>query len=128
MTSDKSIDVWVRAALRKMGAPSHFNLKWKWNPRMTRAIGRANLILLPKFLGGRDWWMPVGLEFSPDLFAAASQKDRRETVYHEVAHAMDAYAGTYSPRRQHGKTWKELMALAGVPATRCHFVHSKGET
>jgi predicted SprT family Zn-dependent metalloprotease len=120
---DRSVQVWVNAALKKMGATNLVDkLKWVWNPRLTSTMGRAHLLHFPRFLSGEDWWMPKWIEISVPLFEKATPAQRRWLVYHEVAHAVDGYHGTYDPSKPHGKSWKNLMREAGVDAKRCHDV------
>jgi hypothetical protein len=119
---DRSVRIWIDAALKKMGAGNLAgSIHFQWNPRLTRTIGRANFFELAT-LFPKNPYLPKFLEFSPELFERASVIDRRETVYHEVAHAVDAFNGTYNANKPHGPSWKELMKKAGVPPTRCHFV------
>jgi len=121
---DRSVGIWIDAALKRMDTPGLVGkLSWVWNPQLTSTMGRANSLILMNFLGtGVHWHMPTTVEFSPELFERGTITQRRETVYHEVAHAVDMFRGTYNPRRPHGKSWKNLMEMAGVPAVRCHDV------
>lgn len=108
----KSICIWIDAALHKMDAPlQDSKILWRYNPLLTSVIGRA------KFISVGDWHFFTYLEFSPTLFGRATPEQRRQVVYHEVAHAVDNFNGTYNPCRAHGKTWKSLMTKAGVPPT-----------
>ena len=106
---DRSVRIWINAALKKMDAASHVGLLfWKWNSRMTSTMGRA--------------YLPSYIEFSLPLFEKATPAQRRQVVYHEVAHIVDGYNFTYNPKRPHSKSWRALMHRAGVPALRCHDV------
>lgn len=119
---DRSIRIWIDSALKKMNASGLVGrISFKWNPNLTSTIGRAQFVEMASLFPSAPH-LPAYLEFSPKLFDRASAVDRRETVYHEVAHAVDAYHGTYNVKKPHGKSWKTLMRKAGVPATRCHFV------
>jgi len=114
------MDEWMSEAFTKMGAPELIGtVPWNWNPRFTRAMGRAKGKY--NLLGGIS---PAKMEFSPSLFRAATLQERRQTVYHECAHIVDYHNGTYRSESAHGYSWQRLMRKAGVPAKRCHNVQS----
>ena len=116
----KSINRWIRSALSKMGySGSNQKVVWVYNPTLTEAIGRA------KFISVGEWHFFTYLEFSPTLFYQATPDQRRQVVYHEVAHAVDSFNGTYNPSSSHGKTWKDLMRLARVLAVLHYEVEVK---
>jgi len=49
----------------------------------------------------------------------------KQTVAHEVAHLVDqavyeTHSHVYGKRSPHGRNWKKVMMVLGVPAERCH--------
>lgn len=65
--------------------------------------------------------------YSRPLWARASVKQRRETVIHEVAHAIVACHHGREPGVSHGAAWKSQMRKMGVSSpARCHSVDRTG--
>lgn len=106
----KSIDIWINAALLKLKLEDKIGkIHWQLNEELSGVVARA------KFLEIMNMKVFTFLEFSPTFFYnTKSQKQRREIVYHEVAHVVDSYSATSTGG--HNKNWKQLMKLAGVPA------------
>jgi len=103
------VEAWIADALTRMGAPELVGkIPWCWNKPMTRVMGRA--------------WGSRKMDFSPDLFARATEEQRKETVYHECAHIVDNHQGTYVQGKAHGESFKRVMRRAGYPGARCHHV------
>lgn len=118
------INVWIREAFYKMtdndheGEEFYRSTHWKWNSRLTRAMGRARAV--------RSFSKPttVSMDFSTQLFSVAGERQQRQTVFHECAHVVDVIKNN---NFGHGDTWKLLMYKAGVPADRCHTVELKNK-
>jgi predicted SprT family Zn-dependent metalloprotease len=110
LSYSKSIDIWINAALRKLKLEDKIGkIHWQLNEELSGVVARA------KFLIIMNEKVFTYLEFSPTFFHnTQSQKQRREIVYHEVAHVVDSYCAGSSGG--HNKNWKYLMKLAGVPA------------
>jgi hypothetical protein len=113
----RSINRWIAAALKKLDAPDLIGkVNWVYNPNLTSTMGYVRLYHI------LDWHLVHRIEFSPELFRRARPEQRRQTVYHEVAHVVDGWRGTYNPKKPHGRSWKGLMRTLGIPAKRCHDV------
>jgi predicted SprT family Zn-dependent metalloprotease len=62
--------------------------------------------------------------FATKLFERASQKDREETIIHEVAHIL---ADLKAKRNAgHGPAWMRMMVRLGCEPKRCHKVDTQG--
>lgn len=107
----KSVDIWINAALRKMGQEDKVGrIVWCVNEELSPAVARAKFIVVFKE------YIFVNLEFSSLFFEnTTGQAQRREIVYHEVAHVVDSFE-SHPYVEGHAKNWKRLMKLAGVPA------------
>ena len=81
------------------------------------------------------WSRTAHVRFSADLWLTGEDSNRRQTVYHEVCHIVDAYLSWqayeaevalhgHGKRRRcgHGKGWKALMVKCGMPPERCSKV------
>lgn len=112
---DLEIQKWIALALKRMDAPK-IKLAWRWNPRLKSTIGRALSVALVDFVRvGSTFYCPTFLEFNPHLFAKATKEERKDAVFHEVAHAVDMCRGTFRPDRPHSDSWKALMIESGYP-------------
>lgn len=120
----KSIDIWINAALRKMGREDKVGqIVWCVNedlgfaetpraPGLCPGLDIAPVVARSKFLVVFKEFIFLNLEFSPLFFEnTTGQAQRREIVYHEVAHVVDSFSGDYDGG--HGKNWKRLMVNAG---------------
>jgi len=89
---------------------SHMTLVW--SHRMSRTFGLARYAHAKK---------EMGVTLSSILWEAASEEERRETVYHEVAHIivyLIHYHKNPRPRKSpeaHGREWKWTMRMIGYP-------------
>lgn len=113
----KSIDNWINAALRKMGREDKVDrIVWCVNKDIAPFVARS------KFLVVFKEFIFLNLEFSPLFFEnTTGQAQRREIVYHEVAHVVDSYSASYNGG--HGKNWKRLMKSVGMPAKTCYTLN-----
>lgn len=112
---DREIQAWIALALKRMGA-GNLKLAWRWNPRLKSTIGRILSVSIKDFMQkGVTFYCPTFLEFNPHLFAKANKEQRKDTVFHEVAHAVDMSRGTFNPSRPHSKSWRVIMASSGYP-------------
>jgi len=107
-------------AFTKMGADNLVGVvPWTFNKRLTSARGRAGCV----------WKDGVAtnlfMEFSPTLFKVSDDEGKRQCVFHECAHIVDYYLGTYVKSRPHGPSWERLMSMANVKADRCHKIEVK---
>lgn len=117
---DGAIDKWVNVALKKMGAANRVGtVHWVYNEQLSGVAARC------KFISVGDWHYFAYIELSPIFFAHAPHSIRRQVIFHEVAHAVDSFMETYNQDRSHGKSWKALMKLAGVPATLHYYINKK---
>lgn len=69
-------------------------------------------------LGDAEWINKEGRGFirlSSGHWDDLTETEQIELLVHEVCHCLDDYL--YGPRKRkpHGKKWKSLMALAGIP-------------
>jgi predicted SprT family Zn-dependent metalloprotease len=80
---------------------------WGWNQRFLRLFGRAHI-------------SAAHVELSNKIWPLASVEERKETIYHEVAHIA---AWQIFQERGHGAKWKQCMSAVGYKdAERCHNV------
>lgn len=102
------IHEWCDEACLLMGAPTSFQVSYRWNVKLGRTAGRA-------------WSDKNMIEISPRFWQAASMSERRETVFHEVAHLLDnVMLGNWG----HSPSWYALMAKGGYRnCLRVHEVH-----
>lgn len=95
-------------------------LRITWSTRMTNAMGYAHY----RTKGKRIW-----ISLSAVLWPHASEEERRETVFHEIAHILE-YVGrreakVWSGPGHHGPRWRWIMRVLGYPnAARCHSVEN----
>jgi SprT protein len=65
------------------------------------------------------------VKLSTKLFARVDEEEQRDTVIHEVCHAIDGYLN--QRRMSHGEGWKTAMRLAGQEPRRVvHNVSTEG--
>ena len=117
---DSAIDKWVAAALKKMGAANRIGtVHWVYNEHLADVAARC------KFISVGNWHYFAYIELSPTFFVHAPNSIRRQVIFHEVAHAVDSFMETYTQEDSHGKPWKALMKLAGVPAVLHYYINKK---
>lgn len=108
LTSD--IDSQVKRTCEILGFPDLITkIRWRWNARLTRSIGRAT-------------YRKMFIDLSTKLFMLLSPTQRRDTIIHEVCHliAYHKYVTLLGRRiKGHGKEWKMLMRLAGGTPKAC---------
>jgi predicted SprT family Zn-dependent metalloprotease len=118
----KQVSMWVVNTIAEFGRHTKELLQHitiEWNPRFTRRFGDAELRV-------KKTPYEVVLRFSPALWPLVSEKERYETVVHEVCHILDAYfrlkSGAWRQqydKNPHGRTWQKLMRYYGIePAAR----------
>jgi len=83
-------------------------------------------------VGGTAHYSKWELDFNEVLLNENLDHFVKQTVAHEVAHLVDhavydslsvkfcSYTGKRKKRQPHGRNWKRVMAVLGVPADRCH--------
>lgn len=95
--------------------------KWKvpgytaaFSNRMTSSMGKVN-------------HRTKVITFSRPLWERASPSERKETVIHEIAHAVVAHFHGRKPGVSHGKEWKRQMRAMGIRnPRRTHAVSRAG--
>jgi SprT protein len=88
----------------------------EWNARFTRRLGDAMY---------NPYTFRARVRLSLPLWPRASERDRRETVIHEVSHVIVKYL--YGPFvADHGAEWKEAMRNCGIEPLRTHSVDRTG--
>jgi predicted SprT family Zn-dependent metalloprotease len=97
----------------------------EWSNKMDRAIGLA--------IYNKRKDLAI-IRLSPILWVAAPEEQKRETVYHELAHLIVDVLDAHDPVRAkvkqarerrsiHGSSWKRVMTALGYPdPERCHSV------
>lgn len=87
----------------------------EWNDRFTRRLGDAR-------------YKPdcSRVRFSAPLWPRASEKERYETVVHEVCHIVAYHQNRGRRIEPHGWEWQCLMIKCGVEPERCHNVDRTG--
>lgn len=104
------IDDQIRRTCEILGFPElTAKITWRWNSRLTRAIGRATL-------------RKNHIELSTKLFNLLKSHERRDTIIHEVCHLVAhlKYTVQRGKRiRAHGLEWKSLMVKAGGTPKAC---------
>lgn len=123
--------LWLRESLLKAeeaqvlfpSVASHIRstLVLEWNDRMHRTMGTARYAKIKSCI-----------ELSTILWEVAPEDQKRETVYHEMAHIItDANRAndpitaklTGDKQRHHGAKWRYVMHQIGYPnASRCHAI------
>lgn len=103
----EQVEKWVQQTLTKLRF-GFLKLRIEWKDSFTARMGDANSVLLR-------------VRFSVPLWSRASERERYETVVHEVCHIV---AGVKHHHRvkPHGAEWRALMREAGVEPRRCHNV------
>ena len=56
------------------------------------------------------------ITFSRNFVKNSSEKDIKDTILHEIAHAL------VGPMHGHDKVWKEMASKLGCSAKRCHIL------
>jgi SprT protein len=87
----------------------------EWNSRFTRRLGDG--VYSPLTHRAR-------IRLSLPIWPRASEKERRETVIHEVCHCIVGYK--HGVVAHHGSEWKEAMRNCGVEPLRGHTVDRTG--
>ena len=116
----RDVNRWIREALVRLGFDSKKKVHWQENKDLGSGVGcaiaRAKYI---EILGMRYF---TYLEFGPMFFKQTTgPAQRKEIVYHEVAHVVDCWNG--AKRLGHGKSWKALMKQLGLPAKTCYTLN-----
>lgn len=96
-------------------APLSKNIRYKWSTKMTACAGRAHC---------SDRYIQLSLP----LWERATKEQRRETILHELCHLYDFSDGCKKGRHfiAHGRSWKRLMRVCGLPGKRCHSISTRG--
>lgn len=71
----------------------------------------------------------VRVRFSIPLWPRATERERYETVVHEICHLVSCHEAMLSGKckiKPHGREWKMAMIRAGVSPRRCHRINSSG--
>jgi len=109
----KDVVSWLRTACDMVGKPDLLGkLTVLWSNRLTSTAGLANY----------NYELKHGIiTLSIPLWERATQEQRRETTFHEVAHIVtDETTRSY---RHHGDLWRYNMLMMGYPnAKRCHSI------
>ena len=76
---------------------------------------------------GRAWYMEgkrknAKLEFSALLFRNASEKERHNTIIHEICHILAGSGWNGHRSNHHGYDWQHWMIRCGENPQRCHNV------
>jgi len=112
----KSVSRWIASALVELGHAGK-NVHWQANEDLGSDVGCAIARAMYIEVFGTKYF--TYLEFGPMFFEnTASQEQRKEIVYHEVAHVVDCWNG--AKYLGHGKSWKALMAQLGLRARTCY--------
>jgi len=77
-----------------------------WNGRLSAAMGRCTAELFSEYT----------IEFSPKLYALATEEKILNNMRHEIAHA---YAHRLTGRMGHDNAWRHMMVVFGeLPQTK----------
>jgi predicted SprT family Zn-dependent metalloprotease len=113
--TNKTVREIIRETCESNDCPEVVDLVWfEWSNRMTSTMGSVS--------GGPTKGYRVKL--STKLFARADEEEQRDTVIHEVCHAIDNYLNQRG--MTHGEDWKIAMRLAGREPCRLHDVSIEG--
>lgn len=96
-------------------------VEYSFSPRMTHTMGYAySERYVPRKRKRRHL-----VRFSSQLWERASERERYETIIHEVCHivANHLYAG--EKIKPHGRKWKSLMERCGLQPEIYHHVNTK---
>lgn len=109
--------VWIREeiyrALQITGEDVIFYVKW--NNRFTNRLGDAKVVYGNS---GRVRFSSTG------LWLRATPEQRREVIYHEVAHILGVL--TLKGKPGHNREWREMMRRFGYAPKRCHSINREG--
>lgn len=104
------IDGQIKETCEKLGfADLVAKIRWCWNSKLTRAIGRAT-------------YRKNVIDLSHKLFQLISPTERRDTIIHEVCHLIAYEKFVVRGGRSikgHGPEWKMLMRQAGGTPKSC---------
>lgn len=113
------IYAWVRECLTKLGHEQLWTNRhlMSWDIRFSGGFTRrhGDALFMSHSRIGR-------IRISAELWQISPEDERKDTIFHEVCHIVDAYLASKNPdyprlksgRLGHGKTWKELMVKAGL--------------
>lgn len=117
MLMNEQVNDFLKEAFIVMEQPDLFGkIQWRWNKKLTSTIGMAYYVWADSFA------IPTHIELSPLLFLKAPIEERKQTIFHEVAHCVDYYTGNFDRHAPHGPSWRTLMIKAGMKPERCHNV------
>jgi predicted SprT family Zn-dependent metalloprotease len=88
---------------------------FQWSNKLTACIG-----IMDKRHNESYYTMKLSIK----LFARADEDTKRDTVAHEVCHAVDYHKNESS--MGHGAEWKQAMMIAGYKPERYHDVSNAG--
>jgi len=109
--TNKTVRKLIRFTCERNECPEVANLIWfEWSNRLTSAMENV------KGCNAQGYH----IKLSTKLFARANEEEQKETVIHEVCHAVDRYVNR-GPMT-HGKGWRECMRCAGLEPRRYHNV------
>jgi len=103
LSTERQIQTVFNHACETLGV----EVTWGWNDRFLRVLGRARI---------RD----MHIELSSKIWKLAKLEDRKEVIYHEVAHiaAFKKYKSC-----GHDRPWRLCMMMVGYQnAERCHTI------
>jgi len=136
VTENEQAHLWLREALllaAKNGAASpelaaflRLRLVLRWGSKMHRALGTA--------LYERQTEQAI-ISLSTVLWAVCPEAQKRETVFHELAHIIVSASRVHEGaqpsdgRRHHGSDWRRVMRAIGYsnPDVRHNVVNHKAE-
>jgi SprT protein len=135
---------WARETLAKLGVGEMEDLLTiKWSGRFTSRMGdaaygysayakRAYVDLKRRRISKREAAQLAArgeptqfrIRFSKKLWPRASEKERYETVVHEVCHLVAFHMAAMASKRikPHGPEWQSLMRECGAAPDRCHDI------
>jgi predicted SprT family Zn-dependent metalloprotease len=102
------VEQWIAEACELGEAPELIErIELEWSRRLVLTLGKANRLNWTIKLAEKAWFL-------------ISLDERRETVFHEVAHLIALHEGGLKAW-DHGPTWRRIMAKIGYPrANACH--------
>ncbi len=113
---DHHIKTWIWFACQRNDAEELAQaIVVEWNSRFTRRLGDG--VYSPVTFRAR-------IRLSLPLWPRASEKERRETVIHEVCHCIVGYK--HGSVAHHGQEWNQAMKNCGVEPLRNHNVDRTG--
>lgn len=103
---DLLVQVQIREACELAGHPELADrIELRWSRRMSSTLGKANRTTFEITLASRAW-------------ALISVEERRDTVFHEVAHLV-AFLEVGIEGWGHGLPWRCVMRRIGAKPERC---------